>query len=203
MEVLPTILFFTARKASFGTGQKDKRKDGQKIRTSLSNREAVCLRSGGAGRRRMALPPPRGRGVGKEPGKPPPSPRPTDEVKVLRWFQLEGAGESGSGSRGRESGPGPGGEEMKGGHACGVAGEGGAGRSVREHGGEGSTAGRGARQLLSHSTCNPTAIPRPHPASLSLSPVQGISTLLGLLRPKSLCGPQPAHLPSKAHLWSC
>lgn len=81
-----------------------------------------------------------------------------------------------------------------------VAGEGGAGEVC----GEGSTVGRGARQggehgsCSPHSTCNPTAICTPHPASLSLSPVQGISTLLGLLRPKSLCGPQPAHLPSKS-----
>ena len=43
----------------------------------------------------------------------------------------------------------------------------------------------------------PQLSPRLTPVSLSLSPAQGRSTLPGPLRPKSLCGPQLAHLPSK------
>ena len=43
----------------------------------------------------------------------------------------------------------------------------------------------------------PQLSPRLTPVSLSLSPAQGRSTLPGLLRPKSLCGPQLTHLLSK------
>lgn len=158
MEVLvPTILFFiSGKRTSLGLGRRTRGRMGRKIRTSLSNREAV-LEIRRCWERQMALTHPGERGGWvREPGKPPPSPRPTDECEgpemVSSWKERGKVVQV----VGQESGPGPGGGGNEEEPSC-------PGWQVRE--GLARSVGRGARwggarqggerdSCSPHSACN-------------------------------------------------